>query len=175
MNAFGYVGVVATFGWTPAAVVYALFFSALLVVAWIDLDHLIIPDVISLPGIIIGLLAAATVLPIGLVNAIIGVLLGGGILWMLAILSPYLFGKEGLGGGDIKLLAMIGAFLGWQPVLLTLMLASVFGAMVGIGLLVCKVMERGHYIPFGPFLVFGALVALFFQADLVQWYIRTMW
>ena len=175
MNGLGYVGVAATFGYTLAAGVYALFFSALLVVAWIDVDHLIIPDVISLPGIVIGLLAAATVLPIGMVNATIGVLLGGGILWILAILSPYLFGKEGLGGGDIKLLAMIGAFLGWQPVLLTLMMASVFGAVVGIGLLVFKVMERGQYIPFGPFLVFGALVALFFHADLVQWYIKTMW
>jgi len=174
-NGLGYVGVFAMFGWTVTAVVYALFFSALLVVAWIDVDHLIIPDVISLPGIAIGLLAAATVLPIGFMNALIGVLLGGGILWVLAILSPYIFGKEGLGGGDIKLLAMVGAFLGWQPVLLTLMLASVLGAVVGIGLLVFKVMERGHYIPFGPFLVTGALVALFFHTDLVQWYIRTMW
>ena len=175
MNGLGYVGIVATFGWTWVAGVYAVFFSALLVVAWIDLDHLIIPDVISLPGIVMGLVAAATVLPIGLVNAVVGVVLGGGILWGLAILSPYMFGKEGLGGGDIKLLAMIGAFLGWQSALLTLMLASVTGAVVGIGLLVCKVMERGHYIPFGPFLVFGALVSLFFKADLVQWYIRTMW
>jgi leader peptidase (prepilin peptidase) / N-methyltransferase len=175
MNGLGYMGIVATFGWTWAAGVYAVFFSALLVVAWIDLDHFIIPDVISLPGIVIGLLAAATILPIGLVNAVIGVVLGGGILWVLAILSPYMFGKEGLGGGDIKLLAMIGAFLGWQSALLTLMLASVTGAVVGIGLLVCKVMERGHYIPFGPFLVFGALVSLFFKAELVQWYIRTMW
>lgn len=175
MNGLGYVGIVATFGWTWVAAVYAIFFSALLVVAWIDLDHLIIPDVISLPGIVLGLLAAATILPIGFLNAVVGVVLGGGILWGLAILSPYMFGKEGLGGGDIKLLAMIGAFLGWQSALLTLMLASVMGAVVGIGLLVCKVMERGHYIPFGPFLVFGALASLFFKADLVQWYIRTMW
>ncbi len=175
MNALGYVAVVTTFGWTLVAGVYAIFFSALLVVAWIDFDHLIIPDVISVPGIVIGLVAAATVLPIGLVNAIVGALLGGGILWALAILSPYVFGKEGLGGGDIKLLAMIGAFMGWQPVLLSLMVASVSGAVVGIALLVFKVMERGHYIPFGPFLVFGALVSLFFHADLMTWYFRTMW
>lgn len=175
INGLGYVGVVATFGWTLTAGVYAIFFSALLVVAWIDFDHLIIPDVISLPGIVIGLLAAATLLPIGFMNAIIGVVLGGGLLWALAILSPYMFGKEGLGGGDIKLLAMIGAFLGWQAVLLTLMLASVCGAVVGIALLAFKVMERGHYIPFGPFLVFGALVSLFFHDDLVQWYFQVMW
>lgn len=175
MNGIGYVGILATFGWTLAAGVYAVFLSALLVIAWIDLDHLIIPDVISLPGIALGLLAAATVLPIGFINSVVGVILGGGILWVLAILSPYLFGKEGLGGGDIKLLAMIGAFMGWQPVLLTLMLASVFGALVGIGLLAFKVMKRGHYIPFGPFLVGGALVALFFYADLVQWYVQIMW
>ena len=174
MNSVGYVGVVSTFGWTPAAGVYAIFFSALLVVAWIDYDHLIIPDVVSLPGIFLGLLAAATVLPITFINSLIGVLLGGGILWVLAMLSPLLFRKEGVGGGDIKLLAMIGAFVGWPPVLLTLMVASVLGAGVGLGLVVFNGVERGSSIPFGPFLVIGAWVALFFHADLVQWYIRTM-
>lgn len=171
MNGLGYVGVVIVFGWTVAAVVYAIFYSSLLVVAWIDLDHLIIPDAISLPGIVIGLVAAVMVLPIGFMNSLIGALLGGGILWVLAILSSCVFGKEGLGGGDIKLLAMIGAFLGWQPVLLTLILASVFGAVVTIGLIVFKVVERGHYIPFGSFLAFGALIALFFHVDIVEWYL----
>lgn len=175
MNGIGYMAIVAMFGFTPEAGVYAVFFSALLVVGWIDLDHFIIPDLISVPGIVLGLLASSTVLPTGFLNSVIGIVVGGGLLWVLAILSPYLFGKEGLGGGDIKLLAMIGAFLGWQQALLTLMLASLLGALIGIGLLAFKIMERGHYIPFGPFLVFGALVALFFHGDVVHWYIRMMW
>lgn len=174
LNGLGYVGVVIVFGWTVAAVVYALFYSSLLVMAWIDFNHFIIPDVISLPGIVIGLGAAVTVLPIGFMNSLIGVLIGGGILWFLDILSPYMFGKEGLGGGDIKLLAMIGAFLGWQPVLVTLILASLFGALVGIGLLVFKMMERGYYIPFGPFLVFGAIIALFFNSNIMKWYLGVL-
>ena len=142
--------------------------------AWIDFNHFIIPDVISLPGIVIGLGAAVTVLPIGFMNSLIGVLIGGGILWFLDILSPYMFGKEGLGGGDIKLLAMIGAFLGWQPVLVTLILASLFGVLIGIGLLVFKMMERGYHIPFGPFLVFGAIIALFFNSNIMKWYLGVL-
>ena len=94
---------------------YSALFSALLVVTGTDLSHRIIPNVVTVPGIVIGLLGAATVLPVGLMNALLGVAIGGGILWALAWASPYLFGKEGMGGGDIKLLAMIGAFLGWKP------------------------------------------------------------
>lgn len=99
MNGLGYMGIVATFGWTWAAGVYAVFFSALLVVAWIDLDHLIIPDVVSLPGIVMGLLAAATVLPIGLVNAVIGVVLGGGFFGCWPFSAPICSGKRVWGVG----------------------------------------------------------------------------
>ena len=175
LNGVGYVAILAKFGMTPSAIVYGVFLSALLVVIWIDLDHLIIPDVISLPGIILGFICAATVLPVGWLNSVMGILLGGGILWVLAALSPHIFGKEGLGGGDIKFLAMIGAFLGWQPVLLTLFLASVSGSVIGILLLILKVMERGHYIPFGPFLAGGALVSLFFYHEVIGWYFGIVW
>lgn len=175
LNGLGYIAILAKFGMTPSAMVYAVFLSALLVVTWIDLDHLIIPDVISLPGIIVGFVCAATILPVGWLNSVIGILLGGGILWGLAALSPHLFGKEGLGGGDIKFLAMVGAFLGWQPVLLTLFFASVAGSVIGIILLLFKVMERGHYIPFGPFLASGALVSLFFYREVLSWYFGMVW
>jgi len=170
LNGIGYLAILAKFGMTLPTIVYAAFFSSLVVVTWIDLDHLIIPDVISLPGIVVGFLCAATILPVGWLNSVIGIVLGGGILWMLAALSPHIFGKEGLGGGDIKFLAMVGAFLGWQPVLLTLFLASVTGSIIGVLLLLLKVMERGHYIPFGPFLATGALVSLFFYREIIGWY-----
>ena len=171
MNALGFVALVMKFGLCWEALVYALFFSALLTITWIDLYHQIIPDVISLPGILFGLLCAWTILPLDIMDSLIGVLVGGGILWGLAALSPLLFGKEGLGGGDIKLLAMMGAFLGWQGALLSLMIAAIVGSVVGVTLIVLKFMSRSQYLPFGPFLALGAIIALFFQAEIMEWYL----
>lgn len=170
LNGVGYLGIVHTFGWTRGALVYAVFLSLLLVVTMIDVDHLVIPDVISLPGMVIGFFASAFMLPLGWAGSLLGIALGGGVLWMLAAVSPYLFGKEGLGGGDIKFLAMIGAFLGWQHVCMTLFLASCAGAVVGIGLMAFRDMERGQYIPFGPFLASGAVTSMFFYQDLFGMY-----
>jgi len=169
-NALGYMGLLWFFGVHWSTAVYGLLYSALLVVTGTDLSHKIIPNVITLPGIIIGLISAATVLPHGLVDGVLGLLIGGGILWLLAWASPYLFGKEGMGGGDIKLLAMIGAFLGWKPALMTIMLGSLLGSLIGMTLIATRVMRREDYIPFGPFLVCGALVSLFFGQSLLAWY-----
>jgi leader peptidase (prepilin peptidase)/N-methyltransferase len=170
VNAAGYVLILATFGMTWTAVLYAVLFSALLVVAGTDLTHQIIPNVVTVPGMALGLLGAATVLPVGLNNALLGVLIGGGLLWGLAWASPYLFGKEGMGGGDIKLVAMIGAFLGWKSALLTIMVGSLAGSAIGISLIAFGFMKRDEYIPFGPFLVLGAVVAMFFGQPLLEWY-----
>lgn len=169
-NALGYAAIVWYFGLTWAAACYAALFSTLLVVTGTDLSHKIIPNVVTIPGILLGLLAAATILPVGLVNSLLGVLVGGGILWALAWASPYLFGKEGMGGGDIKLIAMIGAFLGWKPVLLTIMIGSLVGSIVGVSLITAKVIQRDQYIPFGPFLALGAILSLFFHELLLNWY-----
>jgi leader peptidase (prepilin peptidase) / N-methyltransferase len=170
VNGAGYLAILWTFGPTWTTVLYALLFSALLVVAGTDLTHKIIPNVVTLPGIVLGLLGAATVLPVGLLNALLGVAVGGGLLWALAWASPYLFGKEGMGGGDIKLLAMIGAFLGWKPALLTIMIGSLTGSVIGISLIALKLMKRDEYIPFGPFLVLGALLSMFFAQPMLDWY-----
>ncbi len=170
LNGISYLGIVYKFGWTRSALVYALFLSLLLVVTTIDLDHFVIPDVITLPGLVTGFFTAAFILPVGWTGSLLGIALGGGILWMLAAVSPYLFGKEGMGGGDIKLLAMIGAFLGWQHVCMTLFLASCTGAMVGIGLMAFRDMERGQYLPFAPFLAAGAVASLFFYRELLGMY-----
>ncbi len=170
-NGVGYVLLVWWFGIGWPTAIYAVLLSACLVITAIDMAHYIIPDVITLPGIVLGVLSSATVLPVGLVNSILGVIVGGGLLWLLAWASPYLFGKEGMGGGDIKFLAMIGAFLGWKPVLLTVMLGALVGSIVGGGLIVFKVMRRDQYLPFGPFLALGALVALFFHQNLLDWYV----
>jgi leader peptidase (prepilin peptidase)/N-methyltransferase len=169
-NAAGYVIMLMTFGANWTTVLYCILFSALLVVAGTDLTHKIIPNVVTVPGTLLGLLGAATVLPVGPINALLGVAVGGGILWALAWASPYLFGKEGMGGGDIKLLAMVGAFLGWKPALLTIMIGSLAGSVIGITLIALGVMKRDEYIPFGPFLVFGALLSMFFAQPLLDWY-----
>ncbi len=169
-NAVGYALLVWRFGLGWPTLAYAALVSALLVVTAIDLVHFIIPNVITIPGILVGLVAAATILPIGIWNALLGVLIGGGVLWLLALVSPYVFGKEGMGGGDIKLLAMIGAFLGWKPTVLTIMIGSIIGSVVGLTLIGLKMMQRDQYIPFGPFLALGAVLALFFHQDLLDWY-----
>jgi len=170
LNAFGYVALLWFFGLGWPLLAYGALYSALLVVAGTDLSHKVIPNVVTYPGITVGLLSAATILPLGLANSVIGMLVGGGILWLLAWASPYLFGKEGMGGGDIKLLAMIGAFLGWKPALMTIMVGSFVGSVVGVSLLALQVIKREDYIPFGPFLVFGALVSLFFGQPIFDWY-----
>jgi len=169
-NALGYLTILWSFGpgWTAAF--YALLFSALLVATGTDLTHKMIPNAITLPGIVVGLLGALTVLPVGVINSVLGLVVGGGILWLLAWLSPYLFGKEGMGGGDIKLLAMIGAFLGWKPALLTIMIGSLSGSVIGISLISLRIIKRDDYIPFGPFLVLGALLSMFFAQPLLDWY-----
>jgi leader peptidase (prepilin peptidase) / N-methyltransferase len=169
-NGIGYAFIVWRFGLEWPSVIYALLFSALLVVTWIDFSHQIIPDRITLPGIVLGLLCASTILPVGLLNSVLGVLIGGGVLWGVAWVSPYLFGKEGMGGGDIKLLAMIGAFLGWKPTLLTILMGAIAGSVVGIGLILLKVIRRDQYLPFGPFLALGAVVAMFFHREILSWY-----
>ncbi len=169
-NAVGYVIILWRFGVGWPALAYALLFSALLVITCVDLAHMIVPDLITLPGIVLGFLLAATVLPVGLVDSLLGILVGGGLLWFLAWASPYLFGKEGMGGGDIKLLAMIGAFLGWKPTLLTVMIAAIVGSVVGLGLIACKAMQRDQYLPFGPFLALGAVMAMLFHQEVLRWY-----
>jgi leader peptidase (prepilin peptidase)/N-methyltransferase len=169
-NALGYALILWQFGPGWPALIYALLFSALLVVSGIDLSHQIIPNVITLPGIVLGFLCAVTILPVGALDSLLGILVGGGILWGLAWASPYVFGKEGMGLGDIKLVAMVGAFLGWRPALLTIMVGAVVGSVVGLSLIALKVMRREQYIPFGPFLALGAVVAMLFYREVVEWY-----
>jgi leader peptidase (prepilin peptidase)/N-methyltransferase len=135
----------------------------------IDLEHQILPNSITLPGIVAGLLLS-TIAPPGLRDAVIGTVLGGGVLYAIAW-GYYLWRREeGLGMGDVKMLAMIGAFLGWKMVLVTLVLSSFSGAIIGVGLIA---LQRGNMklaLPFGTFLAAGALAAMLVGAPLVDWY-----
>ena len=170
LNGLAYVSAVVKFGLEPATLVYALLLSTLIVVTFIDLDHQIIPNEITFPGMPLGLLAAATVLPISWWDSLVGLLCGGGVLFFVVWISPYIFGREGMGMGDVKLLAMLGAFLGWKATLLTLLLGAFSGAMVGLTLIVTKLIKRSEPIPFGPFLALGAILALFFGDGIIEWY-----
>ncbi len=157
-------------GTTVAFAGYFAFPAALVTITFIDLDHRIIPDVISLPGIAVGLavsFVSPLVTPLG---ALLGALAGGGILLAIAGAYQAIRGQEGMGGGDIKLLAMIGAFLGWQSVFVTLMVASLIGSVIGVGLMLYQRADTKLAIPFGPFLAGGALVSLFFGDRILAFY-----
>ena len=166
------VVLVYRFDVSPTLAVSGAFVAALIVVSFIDLDHQIIPDVISLPGIGVGLVIAALGYGPPFLDSVLGTLCGGGILYAVAFGYEALTGREGMGGGDIKLLAMIGAFLGWRGVLVTLVLGSFGGAVVGVTLMIARGANTRLPIPFGPFLALGALCALFFGEQLIQWYLH---
>lgn len=159
------------FGASVDALIYFAFICALIVITFIDLDLQIIPDVISLPGIALGFAASFVLLDLSVLDSLIGLAFGGGILYLIAFGYHLITGQEGMGGGDIKLLAMIGAFLGWKGVLLTLLLSSFTGAITGVILMYAFGKGTKHAIPFGPFLALGALLHLFFGESLIGWYI----
>ena len=157
---------------TPPGVLLAsrlVLATALIVLFMIDLEHQILPNVITLPGIVIGFLFSL-VAPPGPVASIIGILLGAGILYAIATGYYMLRGEEGMGMGDVKMLAMLGAFLGWKAVLLTLVLSSFAGAIVGVLLMVVSRENLKYALPFGTFLALGALVAMLVGDDLIAWY-----
>ena len=167
------VDVFFMFGPTIAGTIYFIFISSLLVITFIDIDHKIIPDVISLPGIPIGL-AASFVLPaMTFKTALLGILAGGGSLWIVAWTYSLITRKEGMGGGDIKLLAMIGAFIGWKGVVFTIFAASVAGTVLGMIVMLVKGKDLKYAIPFGPFLSIGAMSYLFFGEKVLSWYFHS--
>jgi leader peptidase (prepilin peptidase)/N-methyltransferase len=159
------------FGLSLSFLIYFAFVSALIVITVIDLYHQIIPDVISLPGIGVGLLSSLIIPQITFSNSLIGALLGGGSLFLVATLYQWLFKREGMGGGDVKLLAMIGSFLGWKAVILTILLGSLIGSIIGISIIVLKGKDFKYAIPFGPFLSLGAVIALLYGPRIINWYL----
>lgn len=149
-----------------------LFSSSLVVITFIDLDHQIIPDCISLPGIVLGFLFSFFLPWNSWLNSAAGILLGGGSLLLIAWSYEKLTGKEGMGGGDIKLLAMMGAFLGWRSIPFIIFAASLVGSVIGISAMVAKKSDGKLAIPFGPFLAFGAMLYIFYGRQLIAWYLN---
>ena len=160
------------FGLTLEALIMFLFISSLVVITFIDIDHRIIPDVISLPGIPLGFGASFFLPAITYVDSLIGIVVGGGSLLLVAWVYSLITHKEGMGGGDIKLLAMIGAFVGWQGVLLTIFLSSAIGTLCGLMVMIRSGKNMKLAIPFGPFLAIGTMIYIFFGKALLFWYLH---
>jgi leader peptidase (prepilin peptidase)/N-methyltransferase len=140
-----------------------IFSASLIVISIIDLRHQIIPDIISLPGIVIGLLISLIFKDIKWYDSLIGAIAGGGILYILAEGYFLLTGKDGMGGGDIKLLAMIGAWMGWRAIPQIILISSFTGIIIGGTALLLTKKGMQTKIPFGPFLVLAAFAYLFFK------------
>lgn len=164
------------FGLTVSAIVYFIFICALIVITFIDVDHRIIPNKITLPGIPIAFLTSSFLLPeMTPLQALIGLLAGGGSLYVVGLIYSLLTGQEGMGGGDVKLLAMIGALTGIKGVILTVLLSSVIGTLAGLILMAAKGKKDLKFaVPFGPFLALGSIIHIFFGNQLILWYLGFM-
>jgi len=173
LNGLLYAAVFVKFGAGWHLPMLFILVSAMLVITFIDLEFQIIPDVITLPGIVLALAAAQFVLldpfsahsTLGLVDSLIGCLSGGAVFYLIALLS-----RGGMGGGDVKMMAMIGAFMGWKGVFLTTLIGSVTGSLIGIGLMIFTGAGRKTKVPFGPFLALGALISIFFGDIVLDWF-----
>jgi leader peptidase (prepilin peptidase)/N-methyltransferase len=158
------------FGWSVLMAVRVVFATALVALFAIDLEHHLLPDRITLPGIVVGLIVSLVVPP-GIVDSILGTLLGGGVLWAIGEAYYRYAGQQGMGGGDVKMLAMVGAFLGWKLVLVTLVLSSVAGSLIGVLVIALKRGDMKHALPYGTFLALGALAASLVGDRILAWYL----
>jgi leader peptidase (prepilin peptidase) / N-methyltransferase len=154
------------FGSTGDFIVAAVLLATLVVVTAIDLQHQLIPDVITLPGIPVGLVANLAIGHVSWLDSVIGIVVGGGLFLVIILVS-----RGGMGGGDMKLGAMLGAFLGWKALLFALFAAIVLGGVVGAAALVSGLRGRKDPIPFGPFLAAGGAMALFCGERIVDWWL----
>lgn len=170
VTALYFLCIALSFGITLQSFVWALYGSSLIAVTGIDIDHKIIPDVITLPGMVLGL-ALSFILPITPWDSLLGLLAGGGFFYAVAEFSERVLGKAGMGGGDIKLTAMMGAFLGLESLVVAVFIALFTGSVMGITLIATGKKTRKDIIPFGPFLALGGIVCVFFGSDIVSWYL----
>ena len=181
INAALYIAVFYSFGYASpwALFVYFFFASTLVVIFFIDIDHQIIPNSITYPGIPLALILGSTILPdpflrenlLGFRDSAIGLLSGGGFFYLTAVFGRAILKKEAMGMGDVKMMAMVGGLLGWKGVILTTFMGSLLGSIIGVSLIMAKGREWGSKIPFGPYLALGALVSLLWGEDILIWYL----
>ena len=163
------------YGLSPIYFFSFIFVAVLVTISFIDLHHKIIPDIISIPGILLGVFVSMFSFGrVSWLESLIGAIGGGVFLFLVAVIFERITGKEGMGGGDIKLLAMIGAWMGWRSLPFIILLASLSGIIIGGGALLLSGRGVRVRIPFGPFLSIGALIYFFYGTELVAWYIRIL-
>ena len=167
-----FLGLFLKVGFSWLLLEYLVFVFALVAASCIDLDHMILPDVFTLSGIVIGLLGAIFNPEREFLPSLFGVLLGGGSLWAVAVIYSLIRKQEGMGGGDIKLLAWIGAVLGWTSVPFVIIVSSLVGSLVGLLLVFRSQKGLTHAIPFGPYLALGALLYIFFGREIADAYVQ---
>lgn len=172
------------FGFTFNFFIFLIFICILIIVTFIDFDHFLIPDVLVLPGIVLGLalspknILLADLSPLffdvsggpfsAFVNSLTGAVFGFASLFAVALIGRALFKKEAMGGGDLKLLAMMGAFIGWKNVFFTIFASSFIGSIVGIIMILVKKKGRKEYIPYGPYLALGGILSIFWGDILIS-------
>jgi len=159
------------FGPTLTFTALFLLCSALVVITFIDIEHQIIPDEISLSGIVVGFALSFFLPGHSWLNSLLGILLGGGSLLLVAYVYQRLTGKDGMGGGDIKLLAMMGAFLGWKAVPFIIFASSLVGSVIGVSIMLFQKKDTKLAIPFGPYLAFATVLYIFYGKSLIRWYL----
>ncbi|HEV8132281.1 MAG TPA: prepilin peptidase [Acidobacteriota bacterium] len=192
LTGLAFVAAYGKFDWTPSFPLNALFFSALIALIFIDLRHRILPDIITLPLILIGLFLSYIQDPsliesrflarlfdlqmpwqriaVHATASLLGILLGGGALWAVAVAYLKLRKIEGMGMGDVKLMAAVGAFLGWSLAWLTIFIGSLLGAIIGSAYIASRRKGLQYELPFGTFLGFAAIVSALWGPDLIDWY-----
>lgn len=170
LTALVFVLCVLRFGVTAEAMIGIVFASLMLLLAAIDIEHFLLPDIVTLPGLLLGLALRAWHPYSSLLDALIGAVIGAGLLILLINFWFWLRHEEGMGLGDVNMLALIGAFLGWQGVLTTLFVAALTGALTGVFLLLTRRVGLRSRLPFGVFLALGGLISLFFGGSLSSYF-----
>ncbi|MCJ7656251.1 MAG: prepilin peptidase [Candidatus Atribacteria bacterium] len=166
-----YLIIYLVYGFSVQTLIYIILSSALIIIAFVDLNEQIVPDVISLPGTVIGFILSFFVPYISFINSALGVVAGGGIILVIGSAGSIIFKKEAMGGGDVKLAAMIGAFLGLRYIVISLFLGFFLGALAGIFLIMSKIKSRKDVVPFGPFIVLGSFITLLWGDKIISWYL----
>jgi leader peptidase (prepilin peptidase)/N-methyltransferase len=159
------------YGLTTVSLAVFLFVCALLVISFIDLDHQIIPHILTLTGIPVFAILAVIFMGLAISEVFLGIMVGAGVLYFVAVYYEALTGREGMGGGDVNLLAMLGAFLGVKSIIFILLVSSLIGAVVGIAFILFRGKNLKFAIPFGPFLCAAGLAYLFFGNDVNSFFL----
>ncbi|NLO81634.1 MAG: prepilin peptidase [Clostridiales bacterium] len=163
------------YGMEPVTAYYLILTCILIVTSAIDMEHQIIPNGLVLTGITAGIVFNLAGVGISFMDGLYGLILGGGSLALVALVSLFVFRREGIGGGDIKLMAAIGLYLGWRLTALALLLSVYIGGMIGLLLLIMKIKKRGDYIAYGPFLAIASLIAILYGESIIDWYLSSFW